>query len=102
MARRRQVKRTLEGIARMKKFVIDTDIFSFAFKGDSRVEPFKDLLDSAEICLSFMTVAELYHWSIARKWGENRLRALKLKIAQCAILGYDEATAWHWAQITNV
>jgi predicted nucleic acid-binding protein len=40
----------------MNRIVIDTDVFSYAFKGDSRIRKFGALLDSAEICLSFVTM----------------------------------------------
>ena len=86
----------------MKRLLVDTDIFSFVFKGDTRAQPFQELLDSAEICLSFMSVAELYRWGLVRKWGDSRIQELKRQIAACSILGYDDASAWHWAQITSV
>ena len=63
----------------MKKFVVDTDIFSYAFKGDTRAQAYNSLLDSAEICLSFMTVAELYRWAVDRNWGDSKIRLLKQK-----------------------
>jgi predicted nucleic acid-binding protein len=43
--------------------VIDTDIFSFLLKKDTRAEPYKPHLDGHFLFISFMTVAELERWA---------------------------------------
>jgi tRNA(fMet)-specific endonuclease VapC len=56
--------------------VVDTDVVSFIFKKDSRATSYERHLDGKRVCVSFMTVAEVYEWSISRRWmhGLRRLR----------------------------
>ena len=82
----------------MKKIAVDTNVFSYAIKGDTRARAYSWLLDQSHLCLSYMTVAELYHWVTIRKWGDLRVEILRRKIAECSILGFDDDTAWQWAQ----
>ena len=86
----------------MKGIVVDTDVFSFIFKGDTRTQIYRPMLNSFTPCLSFLTVAELYRWSIVRKWGVKQVDSLKREIAGYFILEHDDATAWEWARITSV
>lgn len=58
--------------------VVDTDVVSYLFKGDSRSQAYARPLDHALILVSFMTVAELERWAEERNWsarGRQRLRA---------------------------
>lgn len=51
--------------------VLDTDVVSFLFKGDTRAEAYRPHLRGKIPALSFMTVAELYQWVFVRNWGPN-------------------------------
>ena len=79
--------------------VIDTDVFSFFLKGDTRIEPYLNPLSGETICLSFQTVAELYQWAELRKWGEARRRTLDAQLASFVILPYDDLTGRTWARV---
>lgn len=41
--------------------IVDTDVLSYVFKGDSRAELFRKHLAGHELAVSFQTVAELDH-----------------------------------------
>jgi len=82
-----------------KYVVVDTDVFSYSFKGDSRGRSFERSYCDSDPCVSFMTVAELYRWSIAHNWGVARHAALMQAIARCVVLRYDQETAQIWASI---
>jgi predicted nucleic acid-binding protein len=41
-------------------FLLDTDVFSFLLKGDSRKSLYIPMLAGHRLALSFMTVAEVY------------------------------------------
>ena len=84
----------------MKPVLVDTDVFSFAFKGDSRAVELDVALANKQLCLSFMTVAELFRWAIARNWGEKRRNSLHAAIAHCPTIPYDPPTALAWARIS--
>ena len=85
----------------MNSVVVDTDVFSFLFKGDTRGESFAADIEGKRMCLSFMTVAELLRWSIARKWGEARRDSLKHAFQRYVILPYDFEMAACWANIAT-
>lgn len=57
--------------------VIDTDIFSFILKKDTRAELYKPHLDGHFLFLSFMTVAELERWANLHNWGQNKINLLE-------------------------
>jgi tRNA(fMet)-specific endonuclease VapC len=83
----------------MNAVLIDTDVFSFLFKGDSRAAAYVGILADHRPCLSFMIVAELHRWAIARRWGEDRRESLLAAIHRCVVLPFDEAMAETWAKV---
>jgi hypothetical protein len=50
----------------MASVVVDADVLSFLFKCDSRAEWYRPHLTGKLLVLSFMTVAELDRWALAR------------------------------------
>ncbi len=83
----------------MSTVVLDTDVWSFVFKRDSRAELYRRHLESNVLCVSFQTVAELYQWAEMAHWGEGRRGRLQEWLRRFAVLGYDDATAQIWARI---
>jgi tRNA(fMet)-specific endonuclease VapC len=79
--------------------VLDTDVWSFLFKGDSRAEHYRPYLEGAVACVSFQTVAELYQWVETAKWGSKRRARLQQWLRRFHVLVYDDATALIWARI---
>ena len=84
----------------MPRAVLDTDIFSYVIKGDSRAAEYEKYLDQP--CLSFITVAELYRWTLVKNWGASKKQSLETSIQECEILSYDNETAWHWAHVMSI
>jgi tRNA(fMet)-specific endonuclease VapC len=84
----------------MRAVLLDTDVFSFVFKRDSRAALCRPELEGAEPCVCFQTVAELRLWALVRRWGESRRRTLDTSMARCGQFPYDDATSRHWAEIT--
>ncbi|HLX63241.1 MAG TPA: PIN domain-containing protein [Planctomycetota bacterium] len=79
--------------------LVDTDIASFDFKGDTRAEPHREILDKCTLCLSFMSVAELEVWSIQANWGERKLADFKNYIEDFIVLDSSRAIARRWAEV---
>lgn len=46
--------------------LIDTDVLSFLFKGDTRAEKYRAHLTNRLLVVSFMTLAELERWALQR------------------------------------
>ncbi len=80
--------------------LVDTDVFSFLLKRDSRASQYAPHLEAKRGCLSFMTVAELYRWAISRAWGETRRRALDESLRRYVVLPFDAGLAEAWATIS--
>ncbi len=73
----------------MPTMLLDTDVVSFLFKGDSRATAYAPLIQGNRLALSFMTVAELFQWAAVRKWGPQRIRRLEQALATYLIVPID-------------
>jgi len=56
--------------------IIDTDVVSMLFNGDSRAQPYRIHLAGRLLGISFMTLAELERWQLERNWGTIRKEEL--------------------------
>jgi len=84
----------------MNAILVDTDVFSYTLKSDSRARLYGQALQDRTLCLSFMTVAELRFWALNRRWGAERRRQLEAAMASCQILQPDDRTGMIWAEIS--
>jgi predicted nucleic acid-binding protein len=62
----------------MKAAIVDTDVVSMLFKGDTRSLAYRVHVTGRLLGISFMTLAELERWSLERGWGPKR----KLELAE--------------------
>ena len=83
----------------MSPVLIDTDIASFIFKGSNYADPYSPLLSGQELAISFMTIAELFQWSIVRQWGDRRLVQLEQYLSNYLVIPVDQSLCRQWAQI---
>jgi tRNA(fMet)-specific endonuclease VapC len=79
--------------------VVDTDVFSFIFKGDSRGDLYDKHLVGRRVCVGFVTVSELYRWAIKNSWGQAKVDDLERALGACQVLAWDDAVGWEWARI---
>ncbi|MEX2214030.1 MAG: type II toxin-antitoxin system VapC family toxin [Phycisphaeraceae bacterium] len=84
----------------MTHILLDTDVFSFIFKGDTRADFYVPHTVNTQPCLCFQSVAELRLWAIVRNGGETRRAQLDGAIARCLVLPYDDLMSRRWAEIT--
>lgn len=85
----------------MTDFVLDTDVFSFLFKGDTRARSYEPHLLGAAPNLSFMTVAELDRWAIVYRWGAARKLRLKHFARPFPVVYPDRRLCQIWASVTS-
>jgi len=52
--------------------IVDTDVVSMLFKGDTRAIAYRRHVTSRLLGISFMTLAELQRWALERRWGASR------------------------------
>ena len=73
----------------MNTVLVDTNVISFIFKGDSRADAYTALLQGNRLAISFMTVAELFEWAFTHKWGEARIKRLEESLATFVVIPVD-------------
>lgn len=80
--------------------LVDTDVLSFLFKGDTRADPYRPLLRGRLLVVSFMTVAELERWTLIRSWGARRRAELATFLGDFVLYPVDHELCRVWARIT--
>ena len=83
------------------RFVADTDVISYIFRGDLRAEIYQRAMAGGIILVSFMTVAELDRWSLARNWGTARKERLAALVANFALVMPDREMCRTWASVVD-
>lgn len=82
--------------------VVDTDVVSFAFRGDDRYAYYRPIIDGLVPMISFMTYAEMRHGALNRNWGERRIKQLLTFIENhFAIIQSDRSMAEAWAMLRD-
>jgi predicted nucleic acid-binding protein len=74
----------------MDAVLLDTDVFSFLIKeGDTRAELYRPHVKGKTIALSFVTVGELFAWSVKKNWNAKRRAELDRRIRAAVVVPYD-------------
>jgi len=80
--------------------IVDTDVVSFSFKGDTRAAFYDAYLLDKLSYISFQTLAELEQWAIARHWSARRHSALLEFIEErFAVIESSAQLSRHWAEV---
>jgi tRNA(fMet)-specific endonuclease VapC len=79
--------------------LLDTDVASFLFKKSPRAKPFQPLLKGKRLALAFVSVAELFKWTLKRRWGAQKIAKLETALRRYIIVPYDRELAWAWARV---
>jgi tRNA(fMet)-specific endonuclease VapC len=80
--------------------IVDTNVVSCLFKGDTRVQPYLRHLANHLPVLSFMTVAELDAWTELRNWGAARRERLEQFLLNYVVHYPDRRLCRLWATVT--
>jgi predicted nucleic acid-binding protein len=84
----------------MDAVLLDTDVFSFLMKGtDTRAALYKQHVRGKTVALSFVTVGELFTWSVRRGWGARKISDLEQRIKTAVIVPYDLDLCRQFGQI---
>ena len=74
----------------MNAAIVDTDVVSMLFKGDTRALAYSAHMMGRLLGISFMTLAELERWPLRRDWGLRRKLDLGVRFRQ-PMLGLQRA-----------
>jgi len=84
----------------MNAAIVDTDVVSMLFKGDTRALAYRSHLTGRLLGISFMTLAELERWSLERAWGERRKLDLARHLTRYAVLPVSRELCGRWAEVS--
>jgi tRNA(fMet)-specific endonuclease VapC len=79
--------------------VVDTDVASYLFKGDSRSRWYRPRLARRLWVISFMTLAELHQWALVHHWGQDRRERLERFLGSFTVYDSDGSLCRLWAEI---
>jgi len=86
----------------MRTLILDSNIVSYIYKQDTRAALYEPHLVNTLTFISFMTLAELERWAIARNWGARKhADLLRLVQKRFAIIESNHALCRQWAQVTE-
>jgi predicted nucleic acid-binding protein len=85
----------------MADCVVDTNVVSYLFRGDTRADPYREFLAGKRLAISFMTVAELRSWALIRNWGAQRRTRLDWELRRFSIRYADDSLCEAWATIIS-
>jgi tRNA(fMet)-specific endonuclease VapC len=88
-----------EGTTIGDRIVVDTDVFSYMFRKDTRADFFRPMLTGKTLALSFMSVAELYYGALIASWGADRLSSLENTMKNFVVLPYNSLCCRKWADL---
>jgi toxin FitB len=79
--------------------VLDTDVASRVIKRQPG-HPLATRLTGATLCVTFVTVGELWQWATMRSWGPRTREELERWLGRLVILNSDDATSRAWGRIS--
>ena len=79
--------------------LMNTNMVSYIFKGDTRATAYASLLQGHRLAISFMTIAELFEWAMTRKWGRTRLTRLEQTLATYVTIPVDVELCRYWGTL---
>lgn len=84
----------------MNAAIVDTDVVSMLFKGDSRAQRYRDHISGRLLGISFMTLAELQRWQLERQWGPFRRVELTEYLTRYVVLPASREICAKWADVS--
>jgi predicted nucleic acid-binding protein len=83
----------------MDAVVVDTDVVSYQFKGDTRARAYRAHLRGRRLVISFMTLAELERWALERNWGPRERARLRRFLLRFTLEPFNRALCRKWAEV---
>ncbi len=84
----------------MNAAIVDTDVVSMLFKGDTRALAYRPHIAGKLLGISFMTLAELERWSLERNWGTRRKLELAQHLTNYTVLAVNRGLCVQWAEVS--
>ena len=81
--------------------VVDTDVVSYLFKDDTRVDAYRPHIKGRIAVITAQTQAELELWMRARNWGARRRAELRKHLRGFVLAPFDAALCEEWAEAAD-
>ena len=81
--------------------LIDTDVVSFLYKDDDRGASYLPYLSNQLPIISFMTLAELERWTLARNWGSRKRQHLMKYLRRYVVHSTSPLLCRKWAEVVD-
>lgn len=78
--------------------VIDTDVWSYLYKGRDEAKFYEPHLFGNILVISFQTQAELLRGALSANWGERRRQHLESRLNKYVVEPSSRALSLRWAQ----
>src|SRR4051794_10767569 len=86
----------------MDSVLLDTNVFSYLLKDDTRAQLYRKHIEGRRRALSFRTLAELFQWARTRNWGPKKLDELRGRLREYVIIHTDEPMTEHYAAVRTI
>jgi len=73
----------------MDAVLLDTDVFSYLMKNDTRGKAYQPHIKNKTVAISFVTVGELHYWAENRNWSIKNRQKLEDRLKAVVIVPYD-------------
>ncbi|RJF72744.1 type II toxin-antitoxin system VapC family toxin [Deinococcus cavernae] len=83
------------------RLVVDTNVISYIFKGDTRGPHYERLIQGHQTILPFQVVAELEEWMLNDRWSEPRRERLRNYLHQYVVIESDERMGRIWGAVRH-
>ena len=78
--------------------VIDTDVWSYIYKGRDESRLYQPHLFGHILVISFQTQAELFRWAVSASWGKQRRQHLETRLQKYVVEHSSYALSLRWAE----
>jgi tRNA(fMet)-specific endonuclease VapC len=78
--------------------VIDTDVWSYIYKGRAEGKLYQPHLFGNILVVSFQTQAELIRWAVSAGWGYERRQHLESRLLKYVVEHSSYALSLRWAE----
>lgn len=78
--------------------VIDTDVWSYLYKGRDEAKLYEPHILGNILVISFQTQAELRRWVLTAGWGEQRQKHLESRLRDFVVEHSSDRLSLRWAQ----
>jgi tRNA(fMet)-specific endonuclease VapC len=78
--------------------VIDTDVWSYLYKGRDESKRYQPHILGNTLVISFQTQAELLRWAVGADWGQRRREHLVSRLQNYVVVHSSDALSLRWAE----